>query len=161
MLVFSSHYCAHSFLSHPLTSTFSVVVVVVVVDVVVLPIYIYIYIAFDNRTKSAREIWRQMQATRYRKANPDLKINTEVMGNAAAPEVVFKFIDETEVCFAKNCCGYMMALLSLTHLHISFLILQKRFDSQHYTASEILFDVHLSLDKLDNEFEMTGKTLDD
>ena len=53
--------------------------------------------AFDNRTKSAREIWRQMQATRYHKANPKLKINTEVLGSAAAPEVVFKFIDDTEV----------------------------------------------------------------
>ena len=51
----------------------------------------------DNRTSSAREIWRQMQATRYRKANPKLKINTEVLGTAAAPEVVFKLIDDTEV----------------------------------------------------------------
>jgi hypothetical protein len=38
-----------------------------------------------------------MQATRYRKANPKLKINTEVLGTAAAPEVVFKLIDDTEV----------------------------------------------------------------
>jgi len=38
-----------------------------------------------------------MQATRYHKANPKLKINTEVLGSAAAPEVVFKFIDDTEV----------------------------------------------------------------
>jgi len=88
---------------------------------------------FDNRTKSAREIWRQMQATRYHKANPKLKINTEVLGTAAAPEVVFKFFDDTE----------------------------KRYDSRNYTASEIFFDVHLSLDNLDNEFEMSGKSLDD
>lgn len=59
--------------------------------------------AFDNRTKSAREIWRQMQATRYHKANPKLKINTEVLGTAAAPEVVFKFIDETEVSSDAHC----------------------------------------------------------
>jgi len=39
--------------------------------------------------------------------------------------------------------------------------IQKRFESHYYTASEILFDVHLSLDKLDNEFEMSGKSLDD
>lgn len=74
-----------------------------------------------------------MQATRYHKANPKLQINTEVMGTAAPPEVVFKFIDDTE----------------------------KRYESQHYTASEIFFDVHLSLDNLDNEFEMSGKSLDD
>ena len=53
--------------------------------------------AFDKRTASAREIWRQMQATRYHKANPKLKINTDVSGSAAAPEVVFKLIDDTEV----------------------------------------------------------------
>ena len=58
---------------------------------------IFIRTAFDNRTASAREIWRQMQATRYHKANPKLKINTVVSGSAAAPEVVFKFIDDTEV----------------------------------------------------------------
>ena len=38
---------------------------------------------------------------------------------------------------------------------------QKRYESQHYTANEIFFDVHLSLDNLDNEFEMSGKSLDD
>jgi hypothetical protein len=38
-----------------------------------------------------------MQATRFYKANPKLKVNTEVLGSAAAPEVVFKFIDDTEV----------------------------------------------------------------
>lgn len=54
-------------------------------------------VAFDNRTASAREIWRQMQSTRYYKANPKLKINTEVLGTAAAPEVVFKLIDDTVV----------------------------------------------------------------
>jgi hypothetical protein len=35
------------------------------------------------------------------------------------------------------------------------------FDTQNYTASEILFDVHLTLDRLDNEFEMSGKSLDE
>jgi hypothetical protein len=74
-----------------------------------------------------------MQATRYHAANPNLKINTHVLGTAAAPEVVFKFIDDTE----------------------------KRFDSKDYTANEILFDVHLSLDQKDNEYEMSGKSLDD
>jgi hypothetical protein len=88
---------------------------------------------FDSRTKSAREIWRQMQATRYHNANPNLKINTEVMGTPDAPEVTFKFIDDTE----------------------------KRFDSKNFKANEILFDVHLFLDRLDNEFEMSGKSLDD
>mmetsp|Transcript_534 Transcript_534/g.599 ORF Transcript_534/g.599 Transcript_534/m.599 type:complete len:116 (-) Transcript_534:654-1001(-) len=88
---------------------------------------------FDNRTASAREIWRQLQATRYHKANPKLKINTEVLGTAAAPEVVFTLIDDTK----------------------------KRFDSRHYTAHEIFFDMHLSLDNMSNQFEISGKSLDD
>jgi hypothetical protein len=40
-------------------------------------------------------------------------------------------------------------------------LLQKRFDSQNFKANEILFDVHLFLDRLDNEYEMAGKSLDD
>mmetsp|Transcript_30962 Transcript_30962/g.74778 ORF Transcript_30962/g.74778 Transcript_30962/m.74778 type:complete len:116 (-) Transcript_30962:132-479(-) len=88
---------------------------------------------FDSRTGSAREVWRQMKATRYHAANPNLKVNTHVLGTASPPEVVFKFIDDTE----------------------------KRFLSQDYTANEIFFDVHLSLDQKDNEFEMSGKSLDD
>lgn len=88
---------------------------------------------FDNRTRSTREIWRQLQATRYHNANPNLSINTHVLGTAGPPEVVFKFIDDTE----------------------------KRFDSQHLKANEIMFDVHLNLDRLDNEYEMSGKSLDE
>jgi len=55
------------------------------------------------------------------------------LGTAGPPEVVFKFIDDTE----------------------------KRFDSQHLKANEIMFDVHLDLDRLDNEYEMSGKSLDE
>lgn len=39
--------------------------------------------------------------------------------------------------------------------------MQKRFDSQMYNADEMLFDVHLTLDRMDSEFEMAGKSLDD
>ncbi len=53
--------------------------------------------AFDSRTKSARELWRQMQATRYHDMNPKLKVNTIVSGSADAPEVVFTFVDDSEV----------------------------------------------------------------
>lgn len=38
-----------------------------------------------------------MQATRYHDMNPKLKINTIVSGSADAPEVVFKFVDDSEV----------------------------------------------------------------
>jgi hypothetical protein len=74
-----------------------------------------ILLAFDARTKSAREIWRQMQATRFYDANPKLKINTNVMGTADPPEVVFKFVDDTEV-----------RLLALFCLKITFCVLTPR-----------------------------------
>ena len=74
-----------------------------------------------------------MQASRYHDANPKLEINTHVMGTADPPEVVFKMVDDTE----------------------------KRFESEYYKANEIFFDVHLLLDKLDNEYEMAGKSVDD
>ena len=65
-------------------------------------IFKYVIIAFDGRTKSARELWRQMQASRYHAANPKLKINTHVLSTADPPEVVFKFIDDTEVSTKKK-----------------------------------------------------------
>ena len=90
-------------------------------------------IAFDARTTSARELWRQMQAQRFVKANPDFKVNTNVSAKPDPPSVIFKFVDDTE----------------------------KKFDSQNFEVQEILFDVHLELDRMDNEFEMAGKSLDD
>ena len=62
-----------------------------------LPHFARTTVAFDKRTRSTREIWRQLQATRYHNANPNLSINTQVSGTADPPEVVFKFIDNTEV----------------------------------------------------------------
>jgi hypothetical protein len=105
-----------------------------------------------------------MQATRYHNANPNLKINTEVMGTPDAPEVTFKFIDDTEVgpTIAWNLISAWTSNNFVTQLFFNFSAsLQKRFDSQNFKANEILFDVHLFLDRLDNEFEMSGKSLDD
>lgn len=116
-------------------------------------------LAFDNRTRSTREIWRQLQATRYHNANPNLSINTHVLGTAGPPEVVFKFIDDTEVRVI------IMVKHPFFRLPDSSVFFQnnhqKRFDSQHLKANEIMFDVHLDLDRLDNEYEMSGKSLDE
>jgi hypothetical protein len=67
----------------------------------------FIFTALDGRTRSAREMWRQMQATRFHKANPKLKVNTHVLCTADPPEVIFKFVDESEVgtLFAKRAYG--------------------------------------------------------
>jgi hypothetical protein len=40
---------------------------------------------------------RQVQAQRFAKANPKLKIGTHVVGTADAPKVDFEFIDGTKV----------------------------------------------------------------
>jgi hypothetical protein len=69
--------------------------------------------AFDGRTKSAREMWRQMQASRFRKVNPGLKINTNVVSTPDAPEVIFKFIDDTEVGFDHSNDGEAMPKTAL------------------------------------------------
>ncbi len=53
--------------------------------------------AFDGRAKSAKEMWRQMKASRFYKANPKLKLNTHVLGGPDAPEVLFTLVDDTEV----------------------------------------------------------------
>jgi hypothetical protein len=53
--------------------------------------------AFDNRTRSARELLRQVQASRFKKANPKLKIAIDVHSRPDAPVAVFHFVDGTEV----------------------------------------------------------------
>lgn len=53
--------------------------------------------AYDGRAKSAREMWRQMLASRFYKANPKFKLNTHVLGGPDSPEVLFKLMDGTEV----------------------------------------------------------------
>jgi hypothetical protein len=123
-----------------------------------------------------------MQATRYHDSNPKLKINTVVSGTAAPPEVVFKFADDSEVRPRLNVLAEFMKwnvrkygtassdplVRSDTNCYFGShfsprcaLFPQKRFDSQNFKANEILFDVHLFLDRLDNEYEMAGKSLDD
>jgi hypothetical protein len=53
--------------------------------------------AFDARTRSARELLRQVQAKRFKHANPRLKIGINVHDRADAPKAHFTFIDGTEV----------------------------------------------------------------
>jgi hypothetical protein len=51
----------------------------------------------DSRTRSARELLRQVQAPRFGKANPKLAVRYEVHYRPEAPSAHFKFIDDTEV----------------------------------------------------------------
>lgn len=56
-------------------------------------------VAFDARTTSIRELLRLVQTPRYGKANPRLKINTNIHNTYSAPMAQFNFIDGSEVCW--------------------------------------------------------------
>lgn len=55
---------------------------------------------FDGRSKSVKELLRQVQATRYSKANPKLEIKKAVLATADAPFAHFQFVDGSEVSAA-------------------------------------------------------------
>ena len=55
---------------------------------------------FDGRSKSVKELLRQVQATRYSKANPKLEIKKAVLATADAPFALFQFVDGSEVSLA-------------------------------------------------------------
>ena len=88
---------------------------------------------FDNRTRSARELLRQMNVERYLGSNPKLKVNTMVNSKPDAPWVKFAFVDGTD----------------------------KKFDSREYLADEMLMDVWRVAMKMDDDFELEGKNVDD
>lgn len=87
---------------------------------------------FDSRTRSARELMRQVEAARLKKSNPKLKINTTVVGTVDPPHVGFEFIDGTK----------------------------KEFDSQNFQVDEILNDVYIIANNLDIHYELDGKSIE-
>mmetsp|Transcript_15626 Transcript_15626/g.23479 ORF Transcript_15626/g.23479 Transcript_15626/m.23479 type:complete len:116 (-) Transcript_15626:204-551(-) len=88
---------------------------------------------FDGRTTSARELMRQVQASRFKKANPKLVIETNVSGTVDPPAVKFEFVD-----------GNI-----------------KTFDSQNFIANDMLGEVYDFANSLDIEYELAGKSIDD
>mmetsp|Transcript_2944 Transcript_2944/g.4785 ORF Transcript_2944/g.4785 Transcript_2944/m.4785 type:complete len:117 (-) Transcript_2944:64-414(-) len=88
---------------------------------------------FDSRTTSARELLRQVQASRLKAANPKLEIDAKVLNSAEAPSAVFKFVDDSQIDF----------------------------DSENYDTKEILHSVYLKAMQLNTEYEMDGKNIDD
>lgn len=88
---------------------------------------------FDSRTTSARELLRQVHAKRFGTANPKLKITTDIHNRPDAPKAVLSFVDDS----------------------------QQVFDTQENRADEMLFQVHLKLMQMDNEWEMSGKNIDE
>jgi hypothetical protein len=90
-------------------------------------------LAFDRRTRSARELLRQVQSQRYSKANPKLKIVTKVVGTIDPPNVRVVFVDGKD----------------------------QSFNSQNYIAKEILAEVFQRANSLDIQFELDGKNVDE
>jgi hypothetical protein len=68
---------------------------------------------FDGRAKSVKELLRQVQATRYSKANPNLKIEKQILATADAPFATFQFVDGTEVGVAACFCRVLFPLCYL------------------------------------------------
>lgn len=89
--------------------------------------------AFDSRTRSARELLRQVNIERYRRSNPKLKVSSNVLSTANAPTVKFHFVDGTD----------------------------KAFDSRDFQADEMLMEVWRTTMKLDDDFELEGKNVED
>mmetsp|Transcript_425 Transcript_425/g.901 ORF Transcript_425/g.901 Transcript_425/m.901 type:complete len:116 (-) Transcript_425:398-745(-) len=88
---------------------------------------------FDVRTRSARELLRQVNSERFLHANPKLKVKPDIHSKPNAPLVKFSFVDGTDVSF----------------------------DSREYLANEMLLDVWKTTMKMDDDFEMEGKNVDD
>jgi hypothetical protein len=89
--------------------------------------------AFDARTRSARELFRQVNIERFFQANPKLKVNPDIHSLPDAPRVKFSFVDGTD----------------------------KEFNSVEFLADEMLMDVWRTVMKMDDDFEMEGKNVDD
>mmetsp|Transcript_14571 Transcript_14571/g.17243 ORF Transcript_14571/g.17243 Transcript_14571/m.17243 type:complete len:115 (-) Transcript_14571:33-377(-) len=88
---------------------------------------------FDDRTSSARELWRQMSGDRFKTANPKLLVKTNIVGTVDPPQVKVEFVDGTV----------------------------KEFKSKEYMAREMMNEVFMFANDLDIEYELAGKSIDD
>ena len=89
--------------------------------------------AFDQRGTSAREMLRQINNERFLAANPKMKVNPIVHSKPDAPRAKFGFVDGTDMSF----------------------------DTKEYLCNEMLMDVWRTAMKMDDDFELEGKNVDD
>jgi hypothetical protein len=64
-----------------------------------------VIVAFDGRARSAQELLRQVQASRFKRANPRLKVGIGIHNKADAPKAQLSFIDGTEVSRLLRVCA--------------------------------------------------------
>ena len=88
---------------------------------------------FDMRTRSARELLRQINSQRLLRCNTKLKVNAIIQSMPDAPTVKFSFVDGSEITF----------------------------DSREYLANDMLMDIWRKTMKMDDDFELEGKNVDD
>mmetsp|Transcript_22339 Transcript_22339/g.25410 ORF Transcript_22339/g.25410 Transcript_22339/m.25410 type:complete len:117 (+) Transcript_22339:161-511(+) len=87
----------------------------------------------DARTTSVRELWRQVTAARFEKANPNMKVTIEMVQGAAHPTAKVELVDGTKM----------------------------NFEGQKYHCKEILEAIYMKASQLDIELELEGKSIDD
>jgi hypothetical protein len=59
--------------------------------------FLQYFVAFDSRSRSVRELLRQVQAKRYSKSNPNMSIAIDVHDLPDAPMACFTYVDGSEV----------------------------------------------------------------
>lgn len=85
------------------------------------------------RTRSARELLRQINSQRLLRCNTKLKVNAIIQSMPDPPTVQFSFVDGSEITF----------------------------DSREYLANDMLMDIWRKTMKMDDDFELEGKNVDD
>jgi hypothetical protein len=91
-------------------------------------------LAFDIRSKPAREILRQLQADRFAKANPKMTLSPEILYTIQPPVVNFSFVDGSSL-------KYIIEV-----------------PDQH--CQEILDEVWDHITDIDYQFDIDGKEID-
>lgn len=90
-------------------------------------------IALDGRAVSARETLRQVTSMRFKDSNPKLVVERAMNYSSKSPFATFTFADGTE----------------------------DTFDTQEYTAKEMLETVWMKTTGISCEYEIAGKSIDD
>mmetsp|Transcript_44838 Transcript_44838/g.54265 ORF Transcript_44838/g.54265 Transcript_44838/m.54265 type:complete len:119 (+) Transcript_44838:171-527(+) len=91
------------------------------------------YNPLDGRTSSARALFLQLEASRFKTSNPKLKMNHVVASVPDPPSVSFQFADESKLDF----------------------------DSQDYDVNEILTEVWMRATQIEVDFELSNRNIDD
>ena len=115
-------------------------------------------------------MWSQVKSERFAKANPNLKINTNVVATADPPLVSFEFIDGSKVSATRKSIkkyalagaieSIVISIIFIAPLRSLSLFEQKEFASEEFVVNEMLDDVYITANNMDIEYELEGKSID-